>query len=89
MQKELSFCMHDDNGRGGAKKRRGDYLAWKERPVGLAIDWWWSYGRRRRHQLLDEREGEEGEGEARGGGAATAMEEEGQTISGEGEVWWR
>jgi hypothetical protein len=26
------------------EKRRGDYLAWKERPTGLAVDRWWSCG---------------------------------------------
>jgi len=37
--------------------------------------------------LLDERE----EGEARSGGAAivvAAVKEKGETVSGEGEVWW-
>jgi hypothetical protein len=80
--------MQDDNGEGAKKKekkRGGDYLAWKERLAGLVVDRWWSCGRRRRRQLLDEREGE---GEAHGGGAATAMKEEGETVSGEGEVWW-
>jgi hypothetical protein len=37
---------------GGAKKkeekRGGEYLEWKERPTGLAVDWWWSCGWRRR-----------------------------------------
>jgi hypothetical protein len=39
---------------------------------------------------LDGREREEGEGGAHGGGVVVVfvMKEEGETIRGEGEVWW-